>query len=622
MDLNRLDIEQTIASEDWLAAANKLRALWLQDSTPAAVGFVVASYEKLRHAIPLAPYKVAVLRSYTIEPIIPLLRAHAFAHALDLQVEIGDFNGFVQELLDTNSIAYRSGADAVILATLTRDVAPELWGDTDPGKHDFSDVFERVRTQFASWIQHFRSHSPAHLIIHTLEKPRWERDGLLDGQRVGGQSDTIERINQELRRLSSATPGTFVLDYDALVARHGRLNWQDDAKWYSIRFPMAANHLSDMAFEWLRFIVPLSGKIVKAIALDLDNTLWGGVIGEDGFEGIKLGVEYPGVMYQTLQRRLLDLFHRGILLTICSKNNYDEAMSVLKDHPGMILRPEHFAAVRINWNEKFENVRDIARELNLGLDSFAFVDDNPIEREQMRRFMPEVFTIDLPQNPIGFAETIQRSPVFERLQLSHEDRSRAQYYSSRTKVANLASTAASVEEFLASLEQRAEIQPLTPLNLSRVVQLTQKTNQFNVTTRRYSEQELLSMQNGLSYEIAAMRILDRFGDNGVVGLAITRDNQGRCLIDTFLLSCRVIGRGVETALLSHVCEQALVRGVKIVEGVFVPTPKNAAAQGFFEKHGFALVRERGQATTWELDLTKGAVTWPRWVTRAAETSAI
>jgi FkbH-like protein len=621
MSINRSNIEALISAGDWPRAADEVRAIWQGGNALATAPFVISCFERIRDVLPMTDYHIAILRSFTTEPIVPPLRAHAFSHSIDLQVQTGVFNGYAQELLRSDSVCYRPEIDAVILAVLTRDVAPELWGTIEHGSTDFTRVAQRVSNQFEAWVQQFRMRSSAQLIIHTLEKPAWLRDGLIDAQRACGQAEAIETINRHLRELAEANPGTFVLDYDALVARHGRLRWNDDSKWHTVRLPIAADHISDMAFEWIRFIVPLAGKIAKAVAVDLDNTLWGGILGEDGPEGIKLGVEYPGVIYQAIQRRLLDLNHRGILLVICSKNDHSEVMDILNGHPGMILRPEHFAAMRINWGDKPENLKDIASELNLALDSFAFVDDNPIERAEMRKFLPEVMTVELPQNPAGYADAIQTFPPFLRLRVSDEDRRRNAAYAARAKVASLSASATSPEEFLKSLGQRAEIQPLTPMNLARVAQLTQKTNQFNVTTRRYTEQQLGALHGSPDWEIAAIKVEDRFGDNGLVGVAITKDEQDWCVIDTLLLSCRVIGRGIETALMSHVCERARCRGKRLVKGIFIPSRKNAAASEVFRNHGFEPEPTQGEEKVWLLNLERKSIEWPEWIERKSETVA-
>ncbi len=378
--------------------------------------------------------------------------------------------------------------------------------------------------------------------------------------------------------------------------------------------PISANYLVYLVKEWLRFIHPLTGKICKALVLDLDNTLWGGVIGEDGFNGIKVGPEYPGAAYQALQRAVLDLYHRGILLAICSKNNLSDAMEVLERHPGMLLRPTHFASIRINWNDKVQNLKEIAAELNIGTDALAFIDDNPFERQLVRAQMPEVTVIDLPDDPMGYAQALRDSPVFERLKLSPEDRERGRYYVEQRQRKELQQSVASLEDFYRSLEMEVEISSVTKETLSRIAQLTQRTNQFNLTTKRYTEQQIEDMANLPDWRVYSLRVKDRFGDSGLVGVAITHYQDDVCEIDSFLLSCRVIGRTVETSLLAFIAEQARHKGAKKLIGWFLPTKKNEPAKDFYPSHGFTLLQEKNGASCWEFALAANKkIIHPPWI---------
>jgi len=370
------------------------------------------------------------------------------------------------------------------------------------------------------------------------------------------------------------------------------------------------NHLVN---EWLRFLHPLTGKVAKAVVVDLDNTLWGGVIGEDGIGGIQLSSEHPGAAYQKLQRALLDLHHRGILLAICSKNNADDAMEALQNHPGMLLKPEHFAAVRINWGDKSQNLREIAAELNVGIDSLAFVDDNPIERQQIRIQVPEVFVIELPDDAMGFATAIHECPRFDRLSLSAEDHQRSEYYQKQRERGRLEQTVSSREDFYRSLQQEVEIAPLDRFTLPRIAQLTNKTNQFNLTTRRYTEQQISELASSPDWNCFSLRVRDRFGDNGLVGVAITRKQEKTYEVDTLLMSCRVIGRTVETAFLSFLAEHARKQGAQRLQGWFLPTKKNAPARDFYSSHGFQVLELNGRGTLWGLNLQQGHVACPEWI---------
>ena len=610
----RAEVDRLIAEGSADAASRRLAELWRREPGSATASFVNSRIDQLRDRLPLAKFKLAFLRSFTVEPIVPLLRAEAFTYSIDLEVLVGDFNTYVQDIVDAGSSLYRFAPNVAVLAVRTEDLAPDLARDfADLSPEAARQAADRVTHGYEQWVTSFRQHSQAALIVHSLERPTHPSLGVLDSQSETGQSGLIRQINRELRRIAEGFRGVHILDYDALVARYGSENWHDQRKWLTARLPIAANHLLHMAREWMRFLAPLTGRTTKCLAIDLDNTLWGGVIGEEGMTGIKVGPEYPGAAFQALQRALLDLSKKGVLLAVCSKNNLDDAMEALDKHPGMLVRSQHFAALRINWTDKSQNLREIAQELNIGIDSLAFLDDNPFEREQVRAALPEVLVIDLPQNPLDYATTVRDFPVFERLALSAEDQQRTAMYAEQRQRAGAEQSFQSKEDFFRFLDQEAELNPVSDLNVARIAQLTQKTNQFNLTTRRYTEAQIAEMAKQPGWNIFSIRVRDCFGDHGLVGVAIAHDQGEQCEIDTFLLSCRVIGRTVETALLAHIAKNAAERGCKRLQGWFLPTRKNAPARDFYSQHGFELLAQSCEGSLWSLDLTQREVAFPTWV---------
>jgi FkbH-like protein len=610
----RAEIDRLIATGVFDLAARRLAELWRCAPATATASFVTSRLERLRDKLALTKFKLAILRSFTVEPMVPLLRSEAFAYGIDLEVHVGDFNTYVQDMLDGQSPLYRFAPNAVVLAVRTDQAAPELWRDfADLAPEAAQLAAESVVRGYEQWIGAFRNFSQAALIVHSLERPSLPSLGVLDGQSETGQSGLIRQINRELRRIAAGFHGVYTLDYDALVARHGGEHWHDERKWLTVRLPIAASHLLSMAREWMRFIVPLSGRTAKVLVVDLDNTLWGGVIGEDGMAGIEVGPEYPGAAFQSLQRALLDLSRKGILLAVCSKNNLDDAMEAMEKHPGMLVRAKHFAALRIDWTDKAQNLREIAQELNVGIDALAFLDDNPFEREQVRAALPEVTVIGLPKNPLEYASAVRNCAVFERLALSAEDQQRTEMYAAQKQRAGAEQNFQSKEDFFRFLEQEAELEPVSELTLARVAQLTQKTNQFNLTTRRYTEPQIAEMAKRPDWHIFSIKVRDRFGDHGLVGVVIAHDQGEQCEMDTFLLSCRVIGRTVETALLAHLAESAAQRGRKRLVGWFLPTKKNAPARDFFPQHGFERQESNATGSLWALDLKSSTLRCPDWI---------
>lgn len=610
------------AQADALLAAGKhfearaaLEAVWRSDPSAGTAAFVNARFERLRGHIPLAPCRVFFMRSFTLEPALALLRAQCFVGGIDVAPSVGEFNTYVQEILDPASALYASAPDVAVLAVQSRDLAPDLWKRFAELSTDAVDeAVAAAATAYEGWIKAFRANSGAHLVVHLLESPE-PAHGILDTQQDRGQSDAFRAINDRLRAACRAHRNVYALDVNELVARRGREQWGDERLWLTARMPVAPRELIQLARAWARFLHPITGKVCKALVCDLDNTLWGGVIGEDGMTGIRLSAEYPGAYFQDLQRAILDLSQRGIILAVCSKNNHDDAMEAIRSHPGMLLKPDHFAALRINWQDKASNLREIARELNIGIDSLAFIDDNPVERSWVREQIPELTVIDLPADPAGYARALRDSMVFERLTLTAEDKERGRQYAENRVRTELQQQAGSIEEFYASLQQEVEIARVTPMTLARVAQLTNKTNQFNLTTRRYTEQQVQEMDASDNHRVYSIKVKDRFGDNGLVGVAIARFAGSACEIDSFLLSCRVIGRTVETSFLAAIIEDARVRGCTLLRGWFIPTKKNAPAKDFLASQGFTKMKDDSDGQTWEFDLKSGNIEFPKWIKR-------
>lgn len=608
---DRNQIISAIEGRDHLLALGLMRQLFNDAPTPANAQFVLKQAAPIREHLALVPCRLAILRSFTVEPVVPILRALALFHGIDLIVQVGAFNAYSKELLDPNSDLYAFNPDVVILATQTRDVLPELWNN-DFAADDSDAHTTRAGAEIEHLIGALRSRSNAHLILNTLEMPAYPNAGILDSQRNSGQSEAIRTVNRHIRDAAAKHLGVYVLDYDALIARFGRVNWGDESKWLTMRMPLGADSFVHLARDYLRFLLPLCGRVCKALVIDLDNTIWGGIVGEDGLDGIKLGAEYPGNAYLEVQRAILDLHRRGIILAICSKNNPDDALEVFKRHDAMLLRLDHFAATRINWKSKAENIRELALDLNIGIDALAFLDDNPLEREEVRMLLPEVHVLDLPAGPAHFAAALRSTPVFERLALSQEDRDRGTYYLAEQQRSQLQGSGVALDDYYRSLGMEVEISAVTSRTIARVAQLTQKTNQFNLTTRRYSEQEIESKAADAAWRVDALTASDRFGDYGLVGVAITNRIGDVCEIDSFLLSCRVIGRSVETALLSHVAREAASGGMRTLRGWYLPTRKNAPSKDFYPKHGFKMINESDGKMLFEYDLSK-ELGWPDWV---------
>ena len=613
-DLRR-EIMDAAKSGDATAATVRLHQLWEADRGPSAASIINKTLRQLGGTA-LRRQKIAILRSHTVEPVVPLLEAICRLNGVEVELWVGGFNAYAQEILDPGSSLYAFSPDLAILAIEARDLLPATMSADDPtGAELWQEEVSHAVSLMEMLIRTFRQRTGSALVVHGLDVPVCPAAGILDAQSEAGQGAAIEAVNRAWRGACQATTGVFFLDYRALVARFGQLVWYDSKKWIAIRLPVAARFLAELAEEWARFVFPTAGRTGKVLVLDMDNVLWGGEIGEDGMEGIKLGDESEGNAFLNVHRAALALQKTGILLATCSKNTDAIARSALDEHPNGLLRSTDFAAHQINWNRKPDNVMNIAAALNVGLESLVFVDDQPAERSAMRAAHPELTTIELPAAPMEYAARILRHPVFARLSLSAEDSVRARYYEEDASRRALAVEAATPEEFLRGLKITVALvsdpSPVVP----RIAQLTQKTNQFNTTTRRYSEVEIENLIADPQCRVVVMSSADRFGDQGIVAVGILRANESSAGIDTFLMSCRVIGRGIETALLTALGQASTEMGCHKIEGRFLPTEKNGPVADLFERHGFSQMESAETGTAWEAPLADFPVTWPDWISR-------
>lgn len=618
--IDRAEIDLALDQGDRVSALRHAQAYWQANPNALAARFITARLERLYDQAPT--HRVAFLRSFTVEPVLPLLQAEAALAGCRIETWVGDFNAYTQDILNPASGLYGFEPNTVVLALQTRDLTPDLWsGFATLSPEDVGTEIERVSATLANLVAKLRANSAANILLHGLEPPLWPDQGLLDLGRETGQVDAIRQINRNLRQICAGQSATHFLDYDELQARHGRLAWSDPKKWATTRLPVTVQALPWMAQAWWRHLHLLALPPAKVLALDLDNTLWGGTIGEDGMDGIKLGGESPGIFFRDLQQAILDISRRGILLTVVSKNNEADALEVIDNHPEMKIRSAHLAAMRINWLPKPQNLMDLASELNLGVDSFVFVDDNPVECEAVRRALPGVQVVEMSGDPSTFADRLRRLPALERLSVSAEDLDRNRYYAEDRQRRDLQGGTETLEDFLASLDIQVTIEPINAASLPRSAQLTGKTNQLNTTTLRFSEAELEAALAEPDLEGFTLKASDRFGDNGIVGVSLLRTRGGVSEVEVFLMSCRVIGRRIEQAFLSVLAHRARELGSTRLQGWFRPTAKNAPARTIFSDSGLVQTETDGENQLWSIDLTTASIERPSWIALSAPPQA-
>lgn len=573
----------------------------------------------------LKPLKVALLSSFSIEFAHDSLIAFGFANGLQVDIYQPGFGQIRQEVLNPDSGLYAFAADVAIMAVEGEDWLPEVYTnfmDADAQGAGPAAALQRFGKDMAMLLQAFRAASSCPILLHNLAAPQIRRAGIADQSLPNGQAQWVARANAALAAVENEVVDVHIVDYAGLVGRHGLNNWYDSRMRLYARAPIAGGMLGHLAQEYMKYFRAFCGLTKKCLVVDLDNTLWGGVVGEDGVEGIALGADYPGNAFVEFQRAVLDLHRRGVILAVASKNNAADVDEVFASHQAMLLRKEHFAAVQIHWELKSESLRRIAQRLNIGLEHMVFADDNPAECALVRRELPMVTVIELPRRPEMYVDALCTEGLFDVPSLSDEDRRRGQLYQQRAQAETMRSSISNIEDFYRDLAMELRIAPVDAANLTRAAQLTQKTNQYNLTTTRYSEAELSARLADPDWIVTVVAVGDRFGDHGIVGVVMARMLEGGLHIDNFLLSCRVIGRTVETAMLAYLCDAALERGLQGLHGRIVPTAKNVPIRELFEKHGFdKRAEDAAGSTRWALALDARRVAWPPWFRVSGRASA-
>lgn len=415
----------------------------------------------------------------------------------------------------------------------------------------------------------------------------------------------VVESNQLILELEEKLSNVYVVDFSEFS---GQIEKKVDWRYYYISQSIISPSLAKRFAGWFqqKIAAILSGR-KKCLVLDLDNTLWGGVLGEDGITGIQLGNTYPGNAFRDFQLGILEAARHGVILTICSKNNETDVIEAWEKHPGMIISKNQVSAYRINWNDKVTNIIELAEELNIGLDSMVFIDDNPVERGRVREFLPAVGVPEFPQKPYMLPDFIRSvyANYFQQHRLTKEDISKTDQYISNAKRREHKRTFADLDEYLASLDMKLSVQFADKILIPRIAQMTQKTNQFNLTTRRYSETHVVRFVEEGAWVIG-LSVEDKFGDNGVTVASIIKIDRDAAiaLIDSFLLSCRILGRGIEVAFLTFCLNLLFKEGIKKVNGTFIPTKKNGQARNFLENNGFKVIGEHPDGSKeYELELT-------------------
>jgi len=501
---------------------------------------------------------------------------------------VAKYNQYNQEILKNDSDLYKFKPDVTFLIIDTRSI----FGDLFYSPHSVSEskrkeIVQTKLNELTTIVTKFSDNSKSKLIITNLSIPTYSPYGVFETKTEYGIKKMVHDFNEKIVNEFKNYSSMYIFDFNGFVTKHGEENIFNYREYFFGDIKISINYIPFFANEIIGYIKSIMGLNKKCIVLDLDNTLWGGIVGEDGFEGIKLGDNSIGRAFVEFQRHILALQKRGIILAVNSKNNVDDAMEVIRKHPNMILREEHFASLKINWKDKLSNFQEIADELNIGLDSMVFFDDDPTNREYIRANIPEALVVDLPKDPSNYTQILTSMNDFNVLKITDEDIKRGNMYVHQRQRTELKKQHVNIEDFLKQLKIKLRIKQADEYTIPRISQLTLKTNQFNLTTHRYQEEDIQKFSKDKTKMVGCAQVEDKFGDNGITGVyIINKDSKDEWTIDTFLLSCRVIGRGIEEGILDFIIQKAKESDVKKIKAKFIETKKNKPAEDFLPKFGF------------------------------------
>lgn len=543
--------------------------------------------------------KLGILGDGTLSLVGPAITASALRRDLRVEVIEGAYGSAVSDAMNPASPIRLAEPDVALIACDRRALGLERIAASD------SEAEEAVEAAFVTIrtiAEGLRPSVKSAILLQTIVPCFDPMLGSFDAIAPSTPYAQVAALNARLLSWS-AEAGCVLVDTARLAACVGLERWDDPLQWHFSKLPFSTEFIPLYADFVARTLAALRGKSSKCLVLDLDNTLWGGVIGDDGIEGIKLGQGSPtGEAFLEIQKAALNLRARGIIIAVCSKNDEANAWLPFREHSEMLLKEEHIAVMLANWSDKASNLRTIAARLNIGLDSLVFLDDNPAERAQVRAELPMVAVPELPSDPALYPRMLLAAGYFDAVSFSEEDRSRSTSYQAESGRASLRAAASDMTEYLKSLAMTCGIRGFDPAGRARIAQLINKSNQFNLTTRRYTETEVELIELDPGKHAMQVRLTDRFGDNGMISVVIADKGADAWTIDTWLMSCRVLGRRVEEAVLASLAGAARAAGAKRLIGRYIPSTRNSMVSDHYAKLGFRRIGDDQGGTTWELVL--------------------
>ena len=545
----------------------------------------------------LVEKNIAILGGSTTSNIKLILELFLLDYGIKPNFYESEYNQFWQDAMFDNKELDEFKPDIIYIHTSYRNITnfPEITSDEE----SINELLNMEFSKFSSMWETLKRKYMCPIIQNNFEYPYYRILGNKDSIDIHGKTNFVIRLNALFSEYARNNESFYINDINYQSAQFGLDKWSDQFYWHMYKYALSMEAIPTLAFNVANIIKAIYGKNKKGLVLDLDNTLWGGIVGDDGVENIQIGQETSeGQVFQEFQNYLKELKNMGIILNINSKNDEKNAIAGL-NHDDCILKPDDFIIIKANWNPKSQNIKEIATELNLGLDSLVFVDDNPAEREIIKQYAPDVETPDI-KTPDKYIQILDHSGYFEVINISKDDIKKNEMYKKNIERNKMISSFDNYDDYLKSLNMTSKIEEFIPLYYSRISQLSNKSNQFNLTTKRYSQSDIENIAADKNYITLYGKLVDTFGDNGVVSVVIGDKRNDELHIDLWIMSCRVLKRDMEYAMFDSLVKKAKKEKIKKIIGYYYPTMKNGMVKDFYKNMGFNLLNEDEEGnSTWE-----------------------
>ena len=543
---------------------------------------------------------IAILGGSTTAEIKNILELFLLKSGIKPNFYESEYNKYYEDALFGNDELDKFNPDIIYIHTTNKNII-----QYPKPKDSSEDVDELLSNEIQKYQSIWSSLSKFNcaIIQNNFEYTENRILGNLDCYDIHGKTYFLNQLNEKFSQEARVLKYLYINDINYLSSYIGLKNWFDNSLWHQAKYALSMESIPELAFNISKIVTSIFGKSKKCLILDLDNTCWGGVIGDDGINGINIGTETPlSESYTFFQEYVKELNDRGITLAVCSKNDFKNAKEGF-NHPDSILNYDDFTSFKANWNSKDQNILDISKEINIGIESLVFIDDNPVERDLVLSQIPSISVPNVGRDVIDFIRHIDRNGYFEPVSLSDDDKNRSQYYEDNKKRANEQATFKSYDDFLFSLGMTAEIKSFSTIYLDRITQLTNKTNQFNLTAKRYTAGEIENISTSDEYIKIYGKLADKYGDNGLIAVSIGKIKNRQCHIDLWLMSCRVIKRNMEYLMFDEFVKKSSEKGISEIVGYYNKTAKNNMVSNFYEKLGFTLSEVHNENTIWTLDIS-------------------